>query len=224
MTAPTYTYAYADESGDTGYEFDAGSSRYFVLGVLLPEKPEQTVDRILALRRTLGKSVTYEFHFRQADERVRSNFFAAIQDEPVKFLATIIHKPFAPGDFRRLGKLGIYSHALAGIGLRASFPLSQCKLHLDGSGKQKQFLQLLKSNVRWACRVANRPTQSWGEIRLLESIHPLIQYADMVTGAVMEAVHHQNARWLDLISHQIILLWHERFEDEKAAEKRNSPD
>ena len=219
-----YTHAYADESDDTGYEFDGGSSRYFVLGILLPEKPEQTVDRIRDLRRTLGKSVTYEFHFRQADERVRSSFFAAVQDEPVKFLAAIVHKPFAPGDFRRLGKLGVYSHALAGAGLRAPFPLSQCKLHLDGSGKQKQFLQLLKSNVRWACRLADRPAQSWGEIRLLQSANPLIQYADMITGAVMEAVHHQNARWLNLVAHQAALLWHERFEDGQVVEKRNSPD
>ena len=208
--------AYADESGDTGYEFAAGSSRYFVLGILFPEKPEQTIDRILTLRRTLGKSVTYEFHYRQADEGVRSSFFVAVQEEPVKFLAAIIHKPFAPGDFRRLGKLGIYSHALAGIGLRTPFPLNQCKLHLDGSGKQKQFLQSLKSNVRWACRVADRPQQSWGETRLLESAHSLIQYADMVTGAVMEAANHQNSRWLDLCSHQVVLLWHERFDDRKS--------
>ena len=219
-----YTYAYADESGDTGYKFNAGSSRYFVLGILFPEDPEQTIDRILSLRRTLGKSTTYEFHFRQADERVRSSFFEAIQEEPVQFLAAIIHKPFAPGDFRRLGKLGVYSHALAGIGLRASFPLNQCKLHLDGSGKQKQFLQSLKSNVRWACRVADRPAQSWGDIRLLTSAHPLIQYTDMLTGAVMEAVNHQNSQWLDLVSHQTTLLWYERFEDERGAEKRNSPD
>lgn len=219
-----YTHAYSDESGDTGYAFDAGSSRYFVLGVIFPEKPEQTVDRILALRRTLGKAVTYEFHFRQADERVRRSFFAAIQDEPVKFLAAIVHKPFAPGDFRRMGKLGVYSHALAGAGLRTPFPLNQCKLHLDGSGKQRQFLQLLKSNVRWACRLVNQPAQSWGEIRLLESSHPLIQYADMVTGAVMESVYHGNAQWLNLVAHQAILLWHERFEDEDASEKRNSPD
>lgn len=217
-------HAYADESGDTGYAFDAGSSRYFVMGILFPEKPEQTIDRILALRRILGKPATYEFHFRQADARARSSFFTAIQEEPVKFLAAIIHKPFAPGDFRRLGKLGVYSHALAGAGLRTPFALNPCKLHLDGSGKQKQFLQALKSNVRWACRLANRPTQSWGEIRLLESAHPLIQYADMVTGAVMENVNHLNSQWLDLVSHQAVFLWHERFEDEKAAEKRNSPD
>jgi len=205
--------AYADESGDAGYKFDTGSSRYFVMGVIFPEKPEQTIDRILTLRRTLGRSVTYEFHYRQADERVRDSFFVAVQEEPVKFLAAIIHKPFAPRDFRRLGKLGVYSHALAGIGLRAPFPLNQSKLHLDGSGKQKQFLQSLKSNVRWACRVADRPAQSWGDIRLLKSAHPLIQYADMFTGAVMDAVNHLNSRWLNLVLPQTTLLWHERFED-----------
>lgn len=106
-----YRYAYADESGDTGYAFDHGSSKHFVLAVVLPEQPEQTIDLLLSLRRSLGKAATYEFHFHQADARIRSLFFEAIRTEPVTLLAAIIHKQFAPADFRRLGKLGVYSHA-----------------------------------------------------------------------------------------------------------------
>lgn len=219
-----YSYAYADESGDTGYVFDRGSSKHFVLVVILPEQPEQTIDQLLALRRSLGKAETYEFHFHQADESIRSAFFKAISELPVTTLASVIHKQYAPTDFRRLGKVGVYSHALAGLSLRAPFSLKDCKLHLDGKGKQREFLQALKSNIRWACRVTNRTEQSFQEIRLLQSAHPLIQYADMVTGAISVHVNNGNSRWVEMLNQQIKLVWHEKFEEIEDKRKRNSPD
>jgi len=193
------------------------------LGVILPAQPETTLDRIVALRRSLDKAATYEFHYHQADDRVCRHFFETVPDEADKVFIAVLHKRFAPADFRRLGKMGVYSHALAGLGLRAPFPLSMCKLHLDGSGRQKAFLQTLKTNIRWACRVAGRPQQSFKDIRLLESAHPLIQYADMVTGAVAAYVNGQDTRWFTLLSAQSTLLWHERFEDNESNGKTNSP-
>ena len=71
--------AYIDESGDAGYRFDAASSRRFVVGMVFPEQPEQVIDRLLALRRGLGKPATFEFHFRQADAATRTAFFAMLK-------------------------------------------------------------------------------------------------------------------------------------------------
>jgi hypothetical protein len=99
-----------------------------------------------------------------------------------------------------------------------------CKLHLDGKGKQREFMQSLKSNIRWACRVANRPEQSFREIRLLESAHPLIQYADMVTGAISAHVNNEDSRWFEMLSNHSELVWHERFAGIAESRKRNSPD
>lgn len=180
--------------------------------------------RIVTLRRNLQKAANYEFHFHQADTRVCTRFFETIPQQKDKILVAVLHKQFAPNDFRRLGRTGLYSHAVAGLGLRAPFVLSACKLHLDGSGRQKEFLQTLKTNVRWACRVAGHPQQSFQEIRLLESAHPLIQYADMVTSAIAAHVNGQTASWFSLIETQLTLLWHERFEDDEDVGKRNSPD
>ena len=193
----------------------------FVLGVILPDQPERLIDRLLVLRRTSGKPATFEFHFRQANTTIRQAYFDVIRDEPVNLLVAVIHKQYAPTDFRRLGKTGIYSHALAGLALRAPMRLADCKLHLDGSGRQRRFLQGLKSQVRWACRVADHLEQSWQDIRLLDSTHPLIQCADMITGAVAEHANHGDDAWLDAIAAQMTVLWHERFESEG---KRNSLD
>jgi hypothetical protein len=163
-----------------------------------------------------------EFRYHQANATIRQAFFSVIRDEPVASLVVVIHKQHALVDFRRLGKLGIYSHALTGLALRAPVGLADCRLFLDGSGKQKQFLQGLKSQVRWACRVAGRPDQSWQDIRLLDSTHPLIQCADMITGAVAEYANHGERYWLGVIAAQVAVIWHERFEVD--GEKRNSLD
>lgn len=218
-----FPFAYADESGDTGYHFASSSSLHFVLGILFPGQPEQTIDKLLELRRSLGKSSTYEFHFRQADTKTRSRFFNELKDEPIQFMVAILHKQYAPSDFRRLGKIGIYSHALTGLGLRAPFELTRCKLHLDGNGQQKKFLQTLKGNVRWACRAAGLPTQNFRDIRMLTSAHPLIQYADMMTSAVAESINQNNHQWYDHIADNIVIRWEESWQN-SSEEKRNSPD
>lgn len=215
-------YAYVDECGDPGYRFDANSSRRFIVGLVLPEDPEQVIDRLLALRRRLGKSASFEFHFRQADAATRLAFLETLQSESLSMLFAVIHKEYAPADFRRLGKVGLYSHALAGLGLRARFSLARCRFYIDGRGKHKQFLQETKSYVRWACRVAGRSEQSPQDIRLLESSHALIQCADMVTGAVAEQVNQGDRRWAGLLATSQTLIWHEWFDFQ--AEKRNSLD
>lgn len=219
----TYSYGYADESGDTGYHFDRGSSPYFILGVVLPTDPEVTLDRIVTLRRSLGKAATYEFHFSQADSQIRSRFFEAVPQPADQMLLAVLHKPLAPADFRRFKKVDVYSYVLAGLALRAPFALSTCKLHLDGSGRQKDFLQTLKRQVRYSCQVAGRPQQSFKEIRLLESANPLIQYADMITGAVAAYVNGQDAHWFALLEPQLTLLWEERFAQNENAGETNSP-
>ena len=208
-------YAYADESGDTGYQFDAASSPRFVLGIVIAEQPEQMIDKLLALRRKLGRPTTHKFHYRLTDAIERRAFFETVQYEPIRVFAAVIHKQHAPRDFRKQGKLGLYSHAIAGLCLRASIEFKHCKLLLDGGSKQKQFIDQLKSSVRWARRVANRPEQSFQNIRMLDSGNPLIQCADMITGAAAEQAEKGASKWMDMLAPSVSLVWHERFDDDR---------
>jgi hypothetical protein len=96
--------AYADESGDPGYRFSENSSPRFVVGVVLPEQPEPLIDRLLALRRRLGRPATYEFHFRQSDARLRNAFFATLTMEKLQLLVAVIHNPSCDLQFIRDSK------------------------------------------------------------------------------------------------------------------------
>jgi hypothetical protein len=211
--------AYADESGDPGYQFQAGSSPLFVITILLPSEPEALLNRVLDARRRLGKPETFEFHFPQARQEIRRVFFEAVAPEAWSLFTAVIHKRHSPPALRQAGKRGLYVHSLGGLALRAPVPFDGVKLHLDGTGSQKEFIQALKTGVRAVCREAGRPAQSFKEIRILNSSHPLIQCADMVTGAVAEQAATGQSVWYRLIQAKVGIWWEENF-----GVKQNPPD
>jgi hypothetical protein len=205
--------AYADESGDTGYEFATGSSSHFILTILLPLDPEALIDRVAEARRQLHKPETFEFHFRESTEQIRHIFFGNLASEKFSALIAVIHKRRAPLELRRRGKSGLYIWAIGGLALRAPFALDQVKLHLDGARSQKRFVQLLKVGVRETCRIAQRPEQNFKEIRVLESAHPLIQCADMLTGASAQHVETGYSLWWAMLHPEPAIWWEEKFEE-----------
>lgn len=202
--------AYADESGDTGYK--PGASPLFALAVLMPLDPEALMNRVIEARRRLGKPETFEFHFRQANEKILLTFFEAVTGERLNLLVAAIHKAGVPEEVRREGKTGLYIHGLSGLALRSQIALSDVKLHLDGTGSQKIFVQALKNGVRLACRKAGRRDQNFKEIRILSSTHPLIQCADMFAGAAYERVETRKSKWFAMIKPEKLIWWEEKFD------------
>jgi hypothetical protein len=78
---------FIDESGDTGRKLNRGSSRYFLISVILffeNEEAESCDNRITLLRRELSKPDNFEFHFANNSHRIRLKFLEAIK--PYKFL------------------------------------------------------------------------------------------------------------------------------------------
>lgn len=202
---------YADESGDAGYEFSVGSSDLFTLVVVIPHDPESLINRIVEARRKLRKPETFEFHFRQATENICQTFFESVAPEKLILLAATIHKANAGDVLQRTGKTGLYIHALSGLALRSPIPLNNIKLHLDGTGSQKEFIQSLKNGVRNVCREAGQREQNFKDIRLLNSTHTLIQCADMFAGAVAQQAESKQSVWLNLIRFVDLIWWEEKF-------------
>lgn len=73
--------AFIDESGEQGLKLNAGSSRFFVVGVVTFEGHREADDcdrRIAALRTDLSLPTDYEFHFSHNSRRVKESFLAAV--------------------------------------------------------------------------------------------------------------------------------------------------
>ncbi|MEK7326415.1 MAG: DUF3800 domain-containing protein [Chloroflexota bacterium] len=203
--------AYADERGDTGYQFNKNSSPRFVFVTLLPADPGSLLNRITNARRQLKKPETYEFHFSKSDDNVRSVFFSAIANERLHIWVATIYKRQTPLELQTQGKTGLYVHAIAGLALRVPIVLNDVKLHLDATGKHRKFMQALKNGTRAKCREAGKPDQNFKEIRGLNSTHPLIQCADMLAGAADLRAEAGRSLWWDKLSAKSTVWWDERF-------------
>ena len=68
---------FIDESGDTGLRIEDGVTKYFGIFMVVFEEHEDALacdQRIGLLRRELGLTENYEFHFHRNSHRVREAF------------------------------------------------------------------------------------------------------------------------------------------------------
>lgn len=86
---------FIDESGDPGLKLDRGSSRFFVVALVIFEKNEKAVacdQRINLLRREIKLSSDYEFHFKKNSHRIRLKFLEAIAPYNFFYFAIVLNK------------------------------------------------------------------------------------------------------------------------------------
>jgi hypothetical protein len=85
-------FVYLDESGDTGFKFSRGSSRHFIVALVLVDDPEPLEDAVHSYRDSLRWASHWEFHFAKTDDKIREGFFRAIRGSEFAVRALIIDK------------------------------------------------------------------------------------------------------------------------------------
>ena len=86
---------FLDESGDTGFKIESGSSPFFTVTLVLFEEHDEAQaadDRIRLLRRELAKPETFEFHFTENSDAIREAFFHAITPYSFFYFGIVIDK------------------------------------------------------------------------------------------------------------------------------------
>ena len=86
---------FIDESGDTGRKIGKGSSRYFVISLLVFEDNEEALNcnqRISLLRKELKLSDNFEFHFQDNSYAVRESFLSAVNPYQFMYFGVVIDK------------------------------------------------------------------------------------------------------------------------------------
>ena len=72
---------FIDESGDPGLKIEKGSSRYFVISLVVFEDKDEALacdQRIGLLRKELGWEPNSEFHFKKNSDKVKQVFLQAV--------------------------------------------------------------------------------------------------------------------------------------------------
>jgi hypothetical protein len=194
---------FLDESGDAGLKLDTGSSRHFVVTLVVFENPQvahdldATIDR---LRTTMGLHPSFEFHFAKMDRLRREKFFKEINGFEFGYYAIVINKAALHGEGFKI-KESFYKFACGLVLKNAASMLNDATVVIDGSG-DREFKRQLTSYLR---RTVNDPAVQQVKIKKLKlqdsHRNNLLQLADMVCGAVArsfsekpDATHYR--RWL----------------------------
>lgn len=196
-----FIYAYGDESGDTGFLFEHGASRYFSITLFLTNHPEQIRQQIERLRTTLGLSAQTEFKFYKTSHKFRTQFLSMLQPLPFIAYVILVDKTKLTREWAQMSVSLFYARCLAE--LTTQIPenyLDKTSLILDQFGP----LTITKTAIRRELkRVGIRPFK---HIKMKRSQgNDLIQCADMVAGATTRGWERQDKQFLRLIESKVTI-------------------
>jgi len=180
-----YSFAAADEAGQTGFKFDHGSTRLFAISIVLTNEPQPIRDDLDHLRRQLGLSGATEFKFHSTPHLSRLAFLERAATWPFAARMLYVDKRFLPVDFHRLKSWEFYAWLVAELLDRLPVgDLGRTTLILDEFGASRLTLHAIREHLRrrglWGGsasllkRIAFRRSQS----------EAVIQVADMLGGAI----------------------------------------
>ena len=172
-----------DESGDTGFKFDQGSSRYFVITLLLIDDPLPVHTAIEQVRQDLGFAPGNEFKFYQSSHDVRLAFLRVLRRQAVTARILVIDKTLFTRPQMR--KRETFYHFLVRMILEHDHDsIADAMVILDESTKSRKSKQELTTYLRKALNTDPRSPKIRGVRDHDSRSDNLVQAADMGAGAV----------------------------------------
>lgn len=131
--------AFVDESGDPGLKLEQGSSRYFIVTIVIFEDRDEANaadERIALLRRELRLKADFEFHFKENKASIREAFLKAVSPYDFFYFSIVINKEELYGDGFKF-KGSFYKYACSLVFENAKQYLDQTTVLIDGSGSRE---------------------------------------------------------------------------------------
>lgn len=179
---------FVDESGDPGLKLDRGSTRYFVVALVVFEENEEAeaLDRRITLLRTeLGLSERFEFKFNKAGKAMKLQFLNAVAPYTFFYFGIAIDKTLLYGEGFRI-KESFYKYTCSLVFENAKPYLRDAVIVVDGSGSRDFRLQLQPYLKRKMNQGGERLIK---KIKLQESArNNLIQLADIIAGSIARSL------------------------------------
>jgi len=181
---------FIDESGDTGFKIKQGSSRYFVVSLVIFEDNDEALacdQRIQLLKRELKYSDNFEFHFKENSHRVRMAFLQALVPYNFFYYGIVINK-----DPRKLwgdvfkSRESFYKYACGLVFENARSHFKNANIKIDSSGRKvfrSQLAKYLKSKINTSARDCIK------KVKMERSqSNNLLQLADYIAGVINRCV------------------------------------
>lgn len=169
---------YVDESGDEGFSFEGGASRWFVLSAVVLRKSNEltTVKLVDEVRTLLGRPEKKPLHFRDLRHEHRLPFLDRIGRAPLRAINVLVHKPsiLEPETFREGNRLYFYA------------------------------VRLLLERVSWLCRDRRRDGDGDGTAEIVFSNRSGMSYEDLRAYLRLIAGQSTNVHWESLRCDEIV--------------------
>jgi hypothetical protein len=176
---------FIDDSGDPGFKLGKGSSRYFVISLLIFNdelEAEKAAIAIKELRRELQFPDNMEFKFHKSSEKTREYFLNQIKQFSFSIRSLVIDKSLIRSDELKNNKSSFYSYAIKMVLKYNDGEILNAKVKIDGSGDRifkRNFLTYLRKELN----MNNKKIMK--NCRLVDSKdNVLIQMVDMIAGSI----------------------------------------
>lgn len=198
------TQLWADESGDSGFKFNRGSSVHMVVAVVYMVASDASTisEAITNMKTKLGLPLEFEFKFSRTSNKFREEFFDALLRHKWEYKAIVVNKrrlraPALTGHPHQL-----YCELVRRLLYDNDPPLAKAVLTIDEAVAKihyREFNAVLKQYVS---------KNTVRKIRQVKSNkEQMIQLTDMIAGSIFRKYEKNDSRYYDrLLSKQRILM------------------
>lgn len=175
---------FIDETGDAGFKLGKGSSKYFVVTLIIFDNTldaERTAIVINELKGALNFSDRFEFKFNKTDKKTKLAFFKATIAFPFRIRAIVVDKSKIKSTSLLSDKNRFYNYIVKLVLKNDGGRVLDASIKIDGSG-DRAYRRAFSSYLR---HELNNNQNKVKDIRFVDSTsNVLIQLADMVSGAI----------------------------------------
>jgi len=190
-----------DESGDSGFRFERGSSKYFVVvfvyleGDNIDEETAKIEKQINRLKEKFSLTADYEFKFSRCKNKLKQEFLEESLKFPIKYKVIVVNK-------KKLGPPVLKSRELYCEMVRRLLydndpPLKKAIFVVDevvAQIRQREFKGVLRRYLSKNMIKKIIQKRSKGEV--------MIQFADMISGSIFRKYERQDDKFWKMIKNK----------------------
>jgi len=176
---------FIDDSGDPGFKIKKGSSKFFIIALVVFDdelEAERVALAIKDVKRELKFPSNTEFKFCKSSKEIRCKFLEKISNFKFRIRALVIDKSIIFSPELKSNKNSFYSYAIKMALKNNGGTIKDAKIKIDGSGDRvfrKNFLAYLRRQLN------DSQVKIIKNCKLVDSKqNVLIQLADMAAGSI----------------------------------------